>query len=197
MMAFVMMIVGAILFYTERFSFGNIQTAGRHVKAAGVVLMLPSGGALVLSLLIGMFFGGNLELLSSLLLVISLAEFLAMYAAIAIAYILIVNPANAPRLPGILGEIQAGIDTQTGPTPTRQTAGAPSVPRSPAPPAQPTESKRILSVPEAALYLGMTEGQVLQLIDEGKLPAARANYRYQIARSQLDEILKLRQVELV
>ncbi len=196
MMGFVVMIVGAILFYRERFSFGNIQTAGRHVKAAGVVLMLPSGGALVLSLLIGMFFSGNLNLLSSLLLVISLAEFLAMYAAIAVAYILIVNPDNAPRLPGLLGEIQAGIDTQAGPTPTRQTAGAPSVPRNPAPAAQPTESKRILSVAEAALYLGMTEVQVLQLIDEGKLPAARANYRYQIARSLLDEILKLRQVEL-
>ncbi len=196
-MALILLIIGAVLFYTERFNLGGIQTQGRHVKAAGVVLMLPSTGAFILSLLIGLFFSSDMDLVYTLLQVVSLAETLAIFAAVAIAYILVANPANAPHLPGILGQIQAGIGTEHPVTTPQRTPTTARTPQNVTPTRDQVQSKRIMSVNEAAVYLGMTEIQVIQLIDEGKLPAARANYRYQIARSQLDEILKTRDAELV
>jgi excisionase family DNA binding protein len=46
-----------------------------------------------------------------------------------------------------------------------------------------------MNLKEAARYLQTTEEDILQMIDEGKLTAARDNYNYKIAKSQLDELL--------
>jgi excisionase family DNA binding protein len=48
----------------------------------------------------------------------------------------------------------------------------------------------ILTVPEAAAYLRVTEDEVMRLIDEGKLPAARMGDSFHIARIAIDDYLK-------
>lgn len=183
-MAVILLIVGAFLFFTERLNIGSVNTQGRHVKVAGALLMTPALGAFALSLIIGFVFAGNVDLAVSLLSLIVVLEFVTMLVMVALAYILLFNPPSAPRLPGFLGEVQAGIGGETP-------AAAPDTPSVPAPkpkPAPMQTSKSVLTLAEAARYMGMTEAQVLHLIDEGRLTAARINYRYQIARSQLDEL---------
>ena len=53
---------------------------------------------------------------------------------------------------------------------------------------QPVKISNVLSVKEAAAYLGVTPEEILGLIDAGKLPAARDSGGYRIARSVLDEL---------
>jgi excisionase family DNA binding protein len=48
----------------------------------------------------------------------------------------------------------------------------------------------ILTVPEAAAYLRVSEAEVMRLIDEGKLPAARIGDSFRIARIAIDDFLK-------
>jgi excisionase family DNA binding protein len=48
----------------------------------------------------------------------------------------------------------------------------------------------ILTVPEAAAYLRVSEAEVMGLIDDGKLPAARIGDSFRIARIAIDDFLK-------
>lgn len=48
----------------------------------------------------------------------------------------------------------------------------------------------VMTTAEAAEYLEMPENAVLEMIEQGKLTAARINYRYRISRTVLDEFLK-------
>jgi len=56
------------------------------------------------------------------------------------------------------------------------------------PGAQQIKVANVLSVKEAAAYMGMKPEDILGLIDAGKLPAARDSGGYRIARSVLDEL---------
>ncbi len=191
MMALILFIIGAVLLFTGRFALGTVNTQGRHVKAAGVVLMAPATGSFVLSLLIGMVFAGNLDFALSLLMAIAMIELVAMIGAVVVAYILIAAPQNAPRLPGILGEIQRERLSQAAPAAASQAAAAPS---RPAPQAVARESfPAILTVSQAAQYLQVKEADILALIEAGQLPAARINYTYRIARSALDDLMAIRE----
>jgi excisionase family DNA binding protein len=198
-MALIMFVIGLVLFYTGRFSFGNTRTQGRHVKAAGAVLMMPAIGAFVISLAVGMLFARDVDTLLSWLGILSFMELAGMVAAAFIAYVLIYNPVNAPTLPGILGEIQRQRREQGGeemPSQPRQpmrrvqvvSVGAPP----PAPSATLENFPSVLTVAQAARYLKTTEAEVMELIETGKLAAARINYTYRIARSNLDDLLQER-----
>jgi excisionase family DNA binding protein len=48
----------------------------------------------------------------------------------------------------------------------------------------------ILTVAEAARYLRVSEAEILQLIDDGRIAAARIGGDYRIARVVLDELLQ-------
>jgi excisionase family DNA binding protein len=48
----------------------------------------------------------------------------------------------------------------------------------------------ILTVPEAAAYLRVSDAEVMRLIDDGKLPAARIGDSFRIARIAIDDFLK-------
>ena len=48
----------------------------------------------------------------------------------------------------------------------------------------------IFTVPEAAAYLRVSETEVMRLIDDGKLPAARIGDSFRIARIAIDDFLK-------
>jgi excisionase family DNA binding protein len=70
-----------------------------------------------------------------------------------------------------------------------------TLPVSPAQPfgqpiATPLRVPDILTVPEAAAYLRVSEAEVMRLIDEGKLPAARIGDSFRIARIAIDDFLK-------
>jgi len=209
-MGLILLIVGAVLFYTGKVNFGNFQTEGRHVKAAGVILMLPESIAFLLSLFMLISFGSNLELVASMVSLIAILQLGGMFIALALAYILIANPPNGPRLPGILGEIQKGIPSSGKPesqqpkeqprqeSQTKQqpevinfTARIQEMPKQQSQPAGWRDKfPSVMDTKQAARYLQVTEERIMELIDQGKLAAARNNYRYQIAKSQLDDLLE-------
>jgi excisionase family DNA binding protein len=174
-----------------------VRTAGRHVKAAGAILTMPASGVFFLSFVAGILFGSSEQMLLTVIGLLGLLELAGMVVAVAAAYILIADPPNAPRLPGILGEIQA---QQRGQTPTEQNPSAPrktvtvrkhplDVPGMPARPQTPRGTYgSILNIRQAAEYMGVTEAEILNWIEAGKLAAARGNMGYAIARSLLDEM---------
>ncbi|MBL8155977.1 MAG: helix-turn-helix domain-containing protein [Anaerolineae bacterium] len=196
-MSLILFVIGVALYFTGRFSLGSVRTAGRHVKAAGAILMMPASGAFFLSFVAGILFGGSDQMLLAVIGLLGLLELASMVAAVAVAYILIADPPNAPRLPGILAEIQA---QRRGQTPTEQNPSAPrktvtvrkhplDVPGVPARPQTPRGTYgSILNIRQAAEYMGVTEGEILNWIEAGKLAAARGNMGYAIARSLLDEM---------
>jgi excisionase family DNA binding protein len=186
-MALILLIIGAALFFSGRLNLGPFNTSGKHVRAAGLVLMLPMGAIFVLSLFLGMMFGDNIDAAANALAVFYLIEVGVMTVSVLVAYILLANPENAPRLPGILGDIQ---DESRDEPRTNSLMPRTSVPRKPSAARLPS----VYNVHEAARYLGVSDSDVLRLIETGKLPAARINYDYKIAKSVLDEFRHQRQV---
>jgi excisionase family DNA binding protein len=59
-----------------------------------------------------------------------------------------------------------------------------------APPSVTPHVPDILTVPEAAAYLRVSEAEVMRLIDEGKLPAARIGDSFRIARIAIEDFLQ-------
>lgn len=190
-MALGLFFIGVLLYVTGRFSFGSLRTQGRHVKIAGAILMTPVVGGFFLGLIIALVFAGAPGILGSLIGFIAILELASAIGAAWVAYILIADPAGAPRLPGILGEIQTERREQNSagkPTPV-------SIKRHPLDgttvrnvPRRIETEKRILSVAEAASYMSVTPAEIVTWIDSGRLPAARDNSGYAIARSRLDEL---------
>lgn len=178
-MSLIFLVIGTILFLTGRLAFGNFRAEGKHVKGAGLILMMPALGAFFISLFVGMLFGSSAELLISLLNLLIVLEFAGLIIAGIIAYRMIANP--APSLPNQYRESEAKAQPDV-----RTLMPAPALVVKP--------NKTILTLEEAAAYVNMTPAQILSLIDEGKLAAARVNYRYQIARSALDELLEAREM---
>lgn len=171
MVAIILLIIGTILFFRGKITIGSFTAQGKHVKDAGIVLMLPAAGSFFLGLIVGVVFMGNLAALVNVINILLIVELIAVVIAIRIAYRLIVNP--------------VGYSAVSTVTPDWQTEAANASAATPAPA---PITKSILTLDEAAQYLGVTTAQILELIDTGKLPAARVNYRYQIARSVLDEL---------
>lgn len=215
-MSLVLLAVGAVLALLGKIHFGDFHVEGRHVRAAGVVLMLPGAGAFLLMILLAFLFGRTDALYPLLALVYAL-ELLAMIVAVGIAYLLLLNPPNAPKLPGILGEIQAEAQDAAHKAAENGSTKAPSqrqTPRHPSrmhplqrgaalvssaavAPAKPLDRAaypKIVNLTQAAQYLNTTEEQVRALIDASKLPAVRSGGGYVIAKSVLDELLAEGQV---
>lgn len=71
--------------------------------------------------------------------------------------------------------------TEEGVTPSPQRSTAPLTPQS--------QTPNILTVPEAAAYLRVSEEEILRLIEEGQLGAVRFGDSYRIARIALDNFM--------
>lgn len=207
-MSFFLLIIGLVLYFAGRIDLGGIRAEGRPVKAAGLVLIAPGLVSFLLAtLFVPLAFGRNNAAIASALGFVDLLDLVASVVAVGIAYLLIVNPPNMPRLPGILGEIQGestGLSgggqssgqSESSPRPTtpqqrQQTVTIPTPGQSnnPRPSLNRDRFPAVMGLKDAARYLQTTEDEILKLIDEGKLVAARDNYNYQIAKSQLDELL--------
>lgn len=50
--------------------------------------------------------------------------------------------------------------------------------------------KRLLSIDEAAIYLGRTSGAIRELVFKGKVPAVKIDRRVQIDRQDLDRLIE-------
>ncbi len=190
-MALGLFVIGTLLYLTGRFSFGSLRTQGRHVKVAGAILMTPVIGGFFLGLIIASVFAGAPGVLGSLIGVIAILELVGAGTAAWVAYILLADPARAPRLPGFLGEVQAERRQQNSvanpsPTPLKrhplERATVANAPR------RVETEKRVLSVTEAANYMNVSPAEIMDWINAGRLPAARDNSGYAIARSRLDEL---------
>lgn len=84
--------------------------------------------------------------------------------------------------------------------PSKRTINIPTPPVEPAkpeppiiaspPPSRPARAfPNVMSIKEAASYLGVSEDDVMKFIEDGKIAAARINYRYRISRSVLDDFI--------
>ncbi|MBI5667535.1 MAG: helix-turn-helix domain-containing protein [Chloroflexi bacterium] len=188
MMALLLFVIGAVLYYTMRFNLGGVQTQGRHVRAAGMMLMFPAIFTFLLSFIAGLLFASSESAIVSVFRVMAAFELVAMVAGVAVAYILIANPRNAPRLPGILGDIQRDRQSSAPQPPVPYIR---SQPERAAPPRE--QFPAILTVQQAAQYMQVSEAEIVGLIEASKLAAARINYNYRIARSNLDDLLAERE----
>lgn len=193
-MGLILLIAGAALYFMGRIEIGTLRAEGKHVKVAGIILALPSIVTLLLvNFFVPMAFGSHAGTVASVNGVIYFLELIAMLAAIGIAYILIADPPNAPRLPGILGDIQQEARTSQPARPARPSKVI-NIP-TPAATLRPKINfnrdsfPSVMNLKEAARYMQVSEDDVLKLIEEGKLTAARDNYNYKIAKSQLDELM--------
>jgi hypothetical protein len=203
----VLFIIGLVLVVRGRYSFMGFQTAGRHVKAAGMILMLPAGLNVLIAIVLMFIYGPNPTVILNAAGNFTFLMLLVMVGVVALAYILIADPEGAPRLPGILGQIQ---DERRGLAPTQAAAPKPlddnPSPNRPMPQQTRPQSRHpldmgnrpqsprpgqygsVLNVRDAASYMQVTEQQIMQWIDDGKLTAARGNNGFVIARSVLDEL---------
>ena len=192
-MALILLLIGIVLIARQRVDYGSLRTAGRHVRAAGILLTLPALMSLLLNgLFVPLAFGRNAGAVSFAQGVIGLLEFLGMVLVAILAWFLLGDSPNAPRLPGLLGELQDEAREQraTGQpaAPAARTGGL-NLPGLSMRPGNRRETfPSVMSLSEAALYMEVSEDDILQWIEEGRLTASRENYHYRIARSQLDEL---------
>lgn len=191
--------IGGFLFWQGKINFGAVQTEGRHVKAAGAILMLPAAGFVLLSFILNILFRNSTTSAQFGTALLSISQLVMMVIAVILAYILIADPPNAPTLPGILGQIQSerrGKPSQppssssSRPKQQQQQRPAQRHPLESFMPArtQPIKVANVMSVKEAAAYLGVTPEDIMRLIDDGKLAAARDSGGFRIARSVLDDL---------
>lgn len=189
-MSIILFIVGAGLLGVGAVKLGNIELEGGRVRAAGITLMTPFVAYLLLFQIVNGLTNGDASALSF----VSFLEFAGIIGAGSIAYMLLFRSSENGQVT-ILPKPQA----KTPPSPKAEEEPAAPV-ESVAPPKpvsrptpRPTRLKdfpTVMTTAEAAQYLDMTEQAVLELIEEGKLTAARINYRYRISRTVLDEFIK-------
>lgn len=190
-MALILLVVGIVLIARQRIDYGSLQAEGRHVRAAGALLTLPALLSLLLnSLFVPLAFGRNASAVSFAQGVVGLLELVGMLVVAGLAWMLLTNPPGLPRLPGMLGDLQDEAREQRAARP--DATARPRVIDLPGL-SQRLNPKRetfpsVMSLSEAALYMEVSEEDILQWIEEGKLSASRENYHYRIARSQLDEL---------
>jgi excisionase family DNA binding protein len=202
-MDLILLVVGLILLYRGRWSFAGFETEGKHVKAAGALLMMPATVNVVLAFVLMIIFGNNPDAVFAAANSVSVFMLLLMMGVVGLAYILIADPPGAPQLPSMLGEIQnerRGL-RQNSEMQQDTTFSTPSpIPQRPqvrhpldlggmsARPQPRATYGTVLTVRDAAQYMNVSEQQIMQWIDEGKVTAARGNNGFAIARSVLDEL---------
>ena len=191
-MALILLFLGLVLIARQRVDYGSLKAEGRHVRAAGALLTLPALLSLLLNgIFVPLAFGRNESAASFAQGVVGLFELVGMLLVAGLAWVLLTNPSGLPRLPGLLGDLQDEAREQRT-TERPASAARPRVLDLPGL-SQRLGGKRetfpsVMSLSEAALYMEVSEEDILQWIEEGRLTASRENYHYRIARSQLDEL---------
>jgi excisionase family DNA binding protein len=196
MLAILMFIMGIVLLNRGKANipFLKIDAQGSAVRSAGVILMLPLGTDLVLSTYIAMTTGGNLDDMLRAVEQIALIQWVVVISCAAWAYVTL-------RRAEPISTSDAGVDGEPKPQKEQREqrahplSGFPTLTTAPKQlqPSQGVASTsqatfpRVMTLAEAARYLNVTEQQILEAINQGKIPAARNNGIYSIARIVLDE----------
>jgi excisionase family DNA binding protein len=214
----ILFIIGAGLIILGRFRLGEIDAEGPQVRAAGFMLTLPLLITLLLSFVVGLMTGGDAAAASGILRFVFLLEIPAMIVCAGTAYILIQRTSSGQHSGVSLriftppastredeDEAPAASEISEVSQETREEIQEQAAPEEAPEPAQPEEKPQEIPTPppervrgnfpnvmttaQAAKYLNISEQGVLDLINEGKLAAARINYRYRISRTVLDEFI--------
>ena len=161
-------LVGLILLVKGNFRFSNRNVPKQTGRVIGLILMAP--------LLIGFVYGlavvSQIEVLDAdilqneALLNAAMVELVVLVLALVVVGYLILSLPKEPM-------------PVAGPT-----WG------SPAPSASPIQYAKVMTTAEVADYLRIPEFEVITLIEDGKLPAARIGSDYRIARSVVEEFLQ-------
>lgn len=192
MLDIIPMLVGIIIMIK-----GQFQLPGRYITKAtgrtiGLLLIAPSAISFCAGGILGAVVGMNSAVITPdgqitinpndpqiTALFNNLITFQLVLLAVALAaviYLIWRSPATAPP--------ESAIPTQQ---PRMQ---MPSTPWGAPPPMQAAKVPDIMSVKEAAAYLRVSEAQILELINIGKLPAARmGGDNYRIARIAIEDYL--------
>ncbi len=175
-MSEILFILGAGLLLVGRIQFGNINAEGTPVRTAGFVLTTPLVSRMVLGLV-----ASSLSLSAAL---VDAFEFAILVASVSAAYALVYRE----QQPVEQQKIEQQQDKKPD-SPPQQTA-PPAPVFKPRPQPRKDRFPSVMSLAEAASYLNTTETAVIDLINEGKITAARINYRYRISRAVLDDFIQ-------
>lgn len=169
----ILFMIGLGLVIVGRVRFADIDAQGPQVRAAGLVLMVPLVTMFILGILAGMLTRGDAEGVSVALNVLFVVEIITWMAAVAVAYFLLYAKAgvkfdmNQFRITDFLG-----VTSPQGTLSSVQRNTLPS----------------IMTVQQAARYLGVSETHILDAIKAGRLAASKSPQKgYSIARMVLDE----------
>lgn len=160
-----LLIFGAIMLFTGKVSVGSFQVAGIKVRQAGIILMLP----LVVGFSVGLIIGFNAasegrDIGMNDAMGITLAELLGTIAAGMFSWRLLK---------------QASRDTfEYEKVKTGMRYGSLS------------DFPSVMTLAETAYYLRTSEKEVLALIHDGFVPAAKMGGSYRISRQAVDEYLR-------
>lgn len=177
-MDWILFLIGGGLIYLGKIEVGNLRAEGSVVRAAGFLLMIPAIAGIILrvaySAISGSVAGGE-----TFITIILLAT---MVICVGAAYTLLSR--NSVKDHFVVTPKDEGDKQDEPPKVTRQPSEfwKQSRPR--------RDYPTVMGTAEAAKYLNMNERDLLKLIDEGKIPAAKINARYRISRSVLDDFIE-------
>lgn len=163
----ILIVLGAYMLLAGRIDINGVRASGRNVRLAGAALMAPLAFGVLAAPLFLQISGGTIT--AELLMAASCVELLVVVGAVSVASSLV---------------RQARAGGQRAPSPMSFTA--PFLMRAPLAAAA---APSVMTLAEAAAYLRASEQDVLDLIDDGKLPAARVGGAYRIARRAIDDYL--------
>lgn len=184
-MSEILFIIGMGLMIIGKVRIGGLDAEGPSVRAAGFMLMMPLIVIIFLSFMLGLMTGGNAVEMSRTIPFILFLQLPVIIVCVGVAYSLLKKETSNSE----------NQDEPTDSVPEKPRTPAPSISKPSVSPQVPARRPAanfptVMSTIEAARYLNVTEQAIMKLIDEGKITAARINYRYRISRSVLDEFLQ-------
>jgi excisionase family DNA binding protein len=163
--------IGLRLYGRRRFysDFLKLNNEGESVRRAGIILMLPLVGNIVIGMIMGIVIQGDMNTILDAAESLTLPLLAADISAVCAAYIILKRSASTESI-----QRSATTNTQfyTGYNiPSTGQVNFPSV----------------MTTQEAAQYLNVPEQQIIDAIYNGELAAASIGYRFKISQSVLNE----------
>lgn len=160
---------GLYFLFTGRVKWGRKTIRGEKARLMGFLLLVPIPVAFIAALLLTPSAQTDEEVFQAILTASSIEFIAIIIVLVTVIYIFIKTPET--------GEVVVGAPVQQTVTYSGGGFGAQS---------------GILTVPEAANYLRVSEAEILNMIDTGRLAAAKIGTEYRISKSVIDDMLKNR-----
>ncbi len=209
-MSQLLFLVGLGLIFIGKLNVGDINVEGRIVRAAGAVLALPLFSVLVLGQVLHWLGGSNIGGEGGGRVFLVVVELAAMIICSGAAYVMLKRASveggettsTVHKTPNLKIQPKDDKPAAQPPQPSdnddpqeKQNGSSYSDLMRSRPQMGGASRKRedfpaVMDIREAARYLNKTEKEVLKLIDQGRLAAARINYRFRISRTVLDEFIE-------